>query len=125
MSIDVLKGLFEQRFHAPPERVQPLQGQFGGSGRVIVRLAAGEQSAIGILYDVREENAVLLNFWHSRRHGLPVPEIYADDLRRRHLSKTSATRRRLSSWQQIAPEKILRQRRMPIRRWWRCCRAFR
>jgi hypothetical protein len=82
MSIDVLKGLFEQRFHAPPERVQPLQGQFGGSGRVIVRLAAGEQSAIGILYDVREENAAFIEFSrHFRRHGLPVPEIYADDLR--------------------------------------------
>src|SRR6476619_3195497 len=82
MSIDVLKGLFEQRFHAPPERVQPLQGQFGGSGRVIVRLAAGEQSAIGILYEVREENAAFIEFSrHFRRHGLPVPEIYADDLR--------------------------------------------
>jgi aminoglycoside/choline kinase family phosphotransferase len=82
MSIDVLKGLFEQRFHAPPERVQPLQGQFGGSGRVIVRLAAGEQSAIGILYDVREENAAFIEFSrHFRGHGLPVPEIYADDLR--------------------------------------------
>src|SRR6478752_3943806 len=82
MSIDVLKGLFEQRFHAPPERVQPLQGQFGGSGRVIVRLAAGEQSAIGILYDVREENVAFIEFSrHFRRHGLPVPEIYADDPR--------------------------------------------
>src|SRR5258707_14197749 len=64
MSIDVLKGLFEQHFHAPPERVQPLQGQLGGSGRVIVRLTGNGQnnaqsngpSAIGILYDVREEN---------------------------------------------------------------------
>jgi len=83
MPIDILKGLFEQRFHAPPETVQPLQGQFGGSGRVIVRLAAGEQSAIGILYEVREENAAFLEFSrHFRRHGLPVPEIYADDLRR-------------------------------------------
>ena len=82
MSIDVLKGLFEQRFHAPPESVQPLQGQLGGSGRIIIRLAAGQQSAIGILYDVREENAAFIEFSrHFRRHGLPVPEIYADDLR--------------------------------------------
>jgi len=44
MSIDILKGLFEQHFHAPPERVQPLQGQLGGSGRVIVRLSRGEQN---------------------------------------------------------------------------------
>src|ERR1044071_9282376 len=82
MSIDVLKRLFEQRFHAPPESVQPLQGQLGGSGRVIVRLAASGESAIGILYDVREENVAFIEFSkHFRRHGLPVPEIYADDLR--------------------------------------------
>ena len=89
MSIDVLKGLFEQHFHTPPERVQPLQGQLGGSGRVIVRLESGGQSdfqsspsAIGILYDVREENVAFIEFSrHFRRHGLPVPEIYADDLR--------------------------------------------
>jgi len=82
MSIDILKGLFEQHFHAPPDRVQPLQGQLGGSGRVIVRLSTGSQSAIGILYDVREENVAFIEFSrHFRRHGLPVPEIYADDLR--------------------------------------------
>src|SRR6267154_2982739 len=98
MSIDVLKDLFEQHFHTPPERVQPLQGQLGGSGRVIVRLIGDGQSpaqnqgqsnaqsngpsAIGILYDVREENVAFLEFSrHFRRHGLPVPEIYADDLR--------------------------------------------
>src|SRR6478672_3859315 len=89
MSIDILKRLFEQHFHAPPERVLPLQGQLGGSGRVIVRLESGGQrdfqsrhSAIGILYDVREENVAFLEFSrHFRRHGLPVPEIYADDLR--------------------------------------------
>ena len=41
MSIDVLKTLFEQHFHAPVERVQPLQGELGGSGRKIIRLTAG------------------------------------------------------------------------------------
>src|SRR6267154_2795476 len=97
MSIDVLKDLFEQHFHTPPERVQPLQGQLGGSGRVIVRLIGDGQSpaqnqgqsnaqsngpsAIGILYDVREENVAFIEFSrHFRRHSLPVPEIYADDL---------------------------------------------
>ena len=39
--MDVLKKLFEQHFHSPVERVQPLQGQLGGSGRKIVRLTAG------------------------------------------------------------------------------------
>ncbi|MDR3747974.1 MAG: RNase adapter RapZ [Acidobacteriota bacterium] len=79
--MDVLKQLFEQHFHSPAARVQPLQGQLGGSGRNIVRLANGQVSAIGILHDVREENLAFLEFSrHFRRHGLPVPEIYAEDL---------------------------------------------
>src|ERR1700676_2248553 len=86
-SMDVLQKLFEQHFHIPPQQVKPLQGQLGGSGRVITRLSAGPHtaighvSAIGILYPVREENVAFLEFSrHFRRHGLPVPEIYADDL---------------------------------------------
>ena len=79
--MDILKQLFEQHFHSPAERVQPLQGQLGGSGRKIIRLASEKSSAIGILYDVREENVAFLEFSrHFRRHGLPVPEIYAEDL---------------------------------------------
>src|SRR5205807_429863 len=36
---------------------------------------------IGVLYDVREENVAFLEFSkHFRRHGLPVPEIYGEDL---------------------------------------------
>ena len=81
MSLDVLKKLFEQHFHAPPERIVPLQGELGGSGRKIIRLANEKDHAIGILYGVREENAAFLEFSkHFRRHGLPVPEIYAEDL---------------------------------------------
>ena len=42
---------------------------------------AEDISAIGILYPVREENVAFLEFSrHFRRHGLPVPEIYAEDL---------------------------------------------
>jgi aminoglycoside/choline kinase family phosphotransferase len=79
--MDVLQKLFEQRFHTAAARVQPLQGQLGGSGRNIIRLSAERQSAIGILHNVREENAAFLEFSrHFRRHGLPVPEIYAEDL---------------------------------------------
>src|ERR1051326_6733732 len=79
--MDVLKNLFEQHFHFPVERVQPVQGELGGSGRKIVRLSGSGVSAIGILYGVREENAAFLEFSrHFRRHGLPVPEIYAEDL---------------------------------------------
>jgi aminoglycoside/choline kinase family phosphotransferase len=81
MSLEVLKKLFEDHFHASPERMVPLQGELGGSGRKIVRLATEKVSAIGILYGVREENAAFLEFSrHFRRHGLPVPEIYAEDL---------------------------------------------
>jgi aminoglycoside/choline kinase family phosphotransferase len=81
MSLDVLKKLFEQHFHAPPERIVPLQGDLGGSGRKIVRLANAKTSVIGILYGVHEENLAFLEFSkHFRRHGLPVPEIYAEDL---------------------------------------------
>jgi aminoglycoside/choline kinase family phosphotransferase len=79
--MEVLKRLFEQHFHSPVERVRPLQGELGGSGRKIVRLDSDKISAIGILYNVREENVAFLEFSrHFRRHGLPVPEIYAEDL---------------------------------------------
>jgi len=81
--MDVLKRLFEQHFHSPPARIQPVQGDLGGSGRKIIRLANEKASAIGILYGVREENAAFLEFSrHFRKHGLPVPEIYAEDLDR-------------------------------------------
>src|SRR5271157_4388012 len=89
----VLEKLFERHFGVPAEIVQPLQGQLSGSGRKIVRLSAntpgkiagdtpaGELRAIGILYGVREENVAFLEFSrHFRRHDLPVPEIYAEDL---------------------------------------------
>src|SRR6266851_10176171 len=79
--MDVLKRLFEQHFRSPVERMEPLQGELGGSGRKIIRLAGEKRSAIGILYGVREENVAFLEFSrHFRRHGLPVPEIYAEDL---------------------------------------------
>jgi aminoglycoside/choline kinase family phosphotransferase len=81
MSIDVLKKLFEQHFHAPASRLQPLQGDLGGSGRKIIRLSNEKSTAIGVLYGVREENVAFLEFSkHFRRHGLPVPQIFAEDL---------------------------------------------
>jgi len=79
--MDVLKNLFQRHFGVPVERMQQLQGELGGSGRKIVRLSGGNLNAIGVLYNVREENVAFLEFSrHFRRHGLPVPEIYADDL---------------------------------------------
>src|SRR5580765_3450736 len=79
--MDVLGKLFEQHFHTPVEQVNPVQGELGGSGRKIIRLSGGGKTAIGILYGVREENVAFLEFSrHFRKHGLPVPEIYGEDL---------------------------------------------
>jgi aminoglycoside/choline kinase family phosphotransferase len=79
--MDALRRLFEAHFHATPTRVQPLQGELGGSGRKIIRLSNDETRAIGILYGVREENAAFLEFSkHFLGHNLPVPEIFGEDL---------------------------------------------
>jgi len=79
--MEVLKQLFQQHFHAQAERVAPIQGQLGGSGRNIFRLSGEKGSAIGVIYGVREENVAFLEFSkHFRRHSLPVPEIYGEDL---------------------------------------------
>jgi aminoglycoside/choline kinase family phosphotransferase len=79
--MDVLKHLYEDHFRSPAESVKPLQGQLGGSGRAILRLSGPTGSAIGIVYPIREENVAFLEFSrHFRRHGLPIPEIYAEDL---------------------------------------------
>jgi aminoglycoside/choline kinase family phosphotransferase len=79
--MDTLNKLFEAHFHSPAKRIQPLQGDLGASGRKIIRLSNEQTSAIGILYGVREENAAFVEFSrHFRKHGLPVPEIYGQDL---------------------------------------------
>src|SRR5436305_12594187 len=79
--MDVLERLFEHHFQIPVEQIKPLQGQLGGSGRAIFRLSGGGSSAIGIVYPVREENLAFVEFSrHFRRHGLPVPQIYSQDL---------------------------------------------
>ena len=81
--MDVLRKLFEKRFGAAPESVTPLRGQLGASERKLFRLRHASQNAIGVLYDAREENIAFLEFSrHFRRHGLPVPEIYGDDIKR-------------------------------------------
>ena len=79
--MDILKKLFEQHFGAPAETLSPIGDKLGASGRRIIRLRNEQHNGIGILYGVREENAAFLEFSkHFRRHGLPVPEIYAEDL---------------------------------------------
>jgi aminoglycoside/choline kinase family phosphotransferase len=79
--MEVLQALFERHFGARADEAKPLQGQLGGSGRTIVRLTGAGRRAIGIVYPVREENVAFLEFSrHFRRKGLPVPEIYGEDL---------------------------------------------
>ena len=81
MSMDVLKKLFEAHFHSPVQQAHPLQGDLGGSGRKIFRLSNERATAIGILHGVREENRAFLEFSrHFSEHGLPVPQIYGEDL---------------------------------------------
>src|SRR5271170_6161045 len=81
MSTDVLNRLFEAHFHSPAQQSEPVQGELGGSGRKIIRLSNERATAIGILYGVREENRAFLEFSeHFGKHGLPVPQIYGQDL---------------------------------------------
>ena len=81
--VDILKDMFQTYFGAPAREVFYLSAQLGGSARRIVRLSDGTSTAIGVLYDVREENVAFVEFSrHFHRQGLPVPEIYAADLDR-------------------------------------------
>ncbi len=78
--MDALRQLFERHFGQPATSVAPVQGGLGGSGRLIVRLSNAQHSAIGILNSVREENLAFLSFTrHFLKHGLAVPQIYAED----------------------------------------------
>jgi aminoglycoside/choline kinase family phosphotransferase len=79
--MEVLRKLFERHFAVPVEKVQPVQGDLGASGRKILRLTGGGHTAIGVLHNVREENVAFLEFSrHFRKHDLPVPLIYIDDV---------------------------------------------
>jgi aminoglycoside/choline kinase family phosphotransferase len=81
--MDILNKLFEQRFGVPAESVRPLRGPLGASERRLYRLSHAQQSAIGVLYHAREENVAFVEFSrHFRSHGLPVPEIYGENLKR-------------------------------------------
>jgi len=77
----VLETLFTRHFGVPPESQTELSSQLGGSARRMIRLSGSGATAVGVLYDVREENVAFVEFSrHFRRHGLPVPEIYGADL---------------------------------------------
>jgi aminoglycoside/choline kinase family phosphotransferase len=79
--MDVLRRLFERHFGVPAEKIEPLRSQLGASDRKLFRLSNGQHRAIGVLYGVREENVAFVKFSrHFLKHGLPVPEIYGEDL---------------------------------------------
>ncbi|MCI5080663.1 MAG: phosphotransferase, partial [Saprospiraceae bacterium] len=74
-----LSDLFEQWAGTAPELVLPLAPS--GSDRRYYRLQKGEQSAIGAFSpDPKETNAFLHFSKHFHAKGLPVPEIYAENL---------------------------------------------
>lgn len=76
-----LRLLFESRFGEPVERVTPLKGD--ASDRRLFRLSAASRRAVGVVSSDGQENRAFLEFSrHFRKHGLPVPEIYAEDLER-------------------------------------------
>ena len=79
---DRLARLFLRTFGRAPARITALGAD--GSRRKYFRLfqlADGGRTVIGAANDDRRENIAFLSLSrHFRRHGLPVPEIYAEDL---------------------------------------------
>ena len=76
---DRLAHLYRRTFGRAPARVAALGAD--GSSRKYFRLADGVTTVIGAANSDRRENVAFLSLSrHFRRHGLPVPEIYAEDL---------------------------------------------
>lgn len=74
-----LSLLFQERFSEAPESITPLPTD--GSSRRYFRLIKNSRTAVGALGPDRKENEAFLGFSrHFRQAGLPVPEIYAQDL---------------------------------------------
>ena len=77
---EALKALYEKTFGEKARRSAPLKGD--GSARKLFRLWGARGSVIGAVNADRKENEAFLGFSrHFRRKGLPVPEIYAEDLK--------------------------------------------
>ena len=74
-----LSQLFKQWSGETPTLLLPLAPS--GSDRIYYRLQSKNQVAVGAYNPHRRENEAFLSFSrHFRAKGLPVPEIYADDL---------------------------------------------
>ena len=78
MNESPLIPLFERWAQERPEQIAALPES--GSYRRYYRLTGATRSAIGVINADRKENRAFLDFSrHFRRHGLAVPEIYAED----------------------------------------------
>jgi len=93
-------------------------------------LSGEKVSAIGILYDVRERTPPSLNFPSIfAGHGLPVPEIYAEDLSHGAYLEEDSEDTTLFEFlsKNRAGEEHCSQKwlRPNSARLWACCRAFR
>ena len=76
---DNLERLCRTTFGEAPSGITPLGAD--GSKRRYFRLQGNGRTVIGTFNsDLRENAAFLFLSRHFRRHGLPVPEIYAEDL---------------------------------------------
>lgn len=74
-----LKTLFEKHFSEAVDSFKPLKAH--GSNRKRYRLKSKKHTAIGVENDDRAENTAFLEFSkHFGKLGLPVPEIYAENL---------------------------------------------
>ncbi|MBP2671853.1 MAG: Phosphotransferase enzyme family protein, partial [candidate division NC10 bacterium] len=79
MSEHTLRQLFGKRFGESPVGVAPLKGD--ASARRLYRLRGASRTAIGVVGPDDRENRSFLEFSrHFKTCGLPVPEIYAEDL---------------------------------------------
>jgi aminoglycoside/choline kinase family phosphotransferase len=76
---DALKLLFQKQYGEPAGSITPLKGD--GSSRKLYRLQGAGRSLIGAVNSDRHENEAFLAFSrHFRSTGLPVPDIYVEDL---------------------------------------------
>ena len=76
MDTEVLKQLYTQYVGSAPSEI--IQLPASGSNRHYFRLL-GEQSIIGVLGELKEENrAFLYMAKHFMHQGLPVPKVYVE-----------------------------------------------
>lgn len=77
--VEAIQALYRQWTGRNPDSVTQLGAD--GSARRYFRLADGESTVIGAWNADRKENTAFIALTgHFRRHGLPVPELYAEDL---------------------------------------------